>query len=109
MIRQRTGLINQMRAFCLEYGIAMRQVGDQFKTDFPRVVADEDNDLSPSMRQLLLDLFDDLQRLELRIKTETSGIEALVARDDVARRLTTIPGIGPLGASAFLAAVGDGR
>jgi transposase len=33
----------------------------------------------------------------------------LVSRDDVARRLTTIPGIGSLGASALLAAVGDGK
>lgn len=109
MIGKRTALINQMRAFCLEFGIALRQGVNFFKTDFPRVMADEDNDLSPSMRQLLSDLFEDLQRLELRIRTVTSEIEALVARDDVARRLMTIPGIGPLGASALLSAVGDGR
>jgi transposase len=109
MIRQRTALINQMRAFCLEYGIAMRQGAGLFRVDFPRVLANEENDLSASMRRLLSDLFEDLQRLELRIKTVTSEIEALVSRDDVARRLTTIPGIGSLGASALLAAVGDGK
>lgn len=109
MIGKRTALINQMRAFCLEYGVAIRQGTNFFKAEFPRALADEDNDLSTSMRRLLSDLFEDLQRLELRIKTVTSEIEALVARDDVARRLTTIPGIGPLGASALLAAVGDGK
>lgn len=109
MIGKRTALINQMRAFCLEFGIALRQGANFFKVDFPRVLEDEENDLSPSMRRLLSGLFEDLQHLELRIKTVTSEIEALVARDDVARRLMTIPGIGPLGASALLAAVGDGK
>lgn len=109
MIGKRTALINQMRAFCLEYGIAMRRGAGLFKLAFPSLLADENNDLCPTMRRLLSDLFEDLLRLELRVKTVTSEIEALVAGDDVARRLTTIPGIGPLGASALLAAVGDGR
>jgi transposase len=109
MIGKRTALINQMRAFCLEYGIALRQGAGLFKLDFPKVLADDANDLSPTMRRLLSDLFEDLHHLELRIKTVSSEIEALVARDDIARRLTTIPGIGPLGASALLAAVGDGK
>ncbi|MAA83424.1 MAG: IS110 family transposase, partial [Hyphomonas sp.] len=109
LVRQRTGLINQMRAFCLEYGVAIRQGAGVFKLDLPRVLADEENDLTPAIRRLLTDMFEDLRHLEARIKTITVEIEALVARDDVARRLTTIPGIGPLGASALLAAVGDGR
>jgi len=109
LVRQRTSLINQMRAFCLEYGVAIRQGAGVFKLDLPRVLADEENDLTPAIRRLLTDMFEDLRHLEARIKTITVEIEALVARDDVARRLTTIPGIGPLGASALLAAVGDGR
>jgi transposase len=39
----------------------------------------------------------------------TREIEGLAARDDRARRLMTIPGIGPLAATALLAAIGDGR
>ncbi len=109
LIRQRTGLINQMRAFCLEYGVAIHQGAGRFKVELPHVLADTANDLSPSMRRLLADQFEDLRRMEIRIKVVTNEIEALVARDDVARRLTTIPGIGPLGASALLAAVGDGK
>lgn len=35
--------------------------------------------------------------------------ESLAAKDDAAKRLMSIPGIGPLGASAIIAAVGDGR
>lgn len=109
MVQARTGLISQMRAFCLEHGIAIRQGAGVFKLDMPRILADEANDLSPDMRQLLEGLLTDLGRIEARIRELTERIEALVDRDDVARRLKTIPGIGPLGASALLAAIGNGR
>lgn len=108
MIGSRTRLINQMRAFCLEYGVTMRQGAGIFKVDLPRVLADKENDLSPVMRRLLEDLFADLMRLEERIKQVSKEIEAIAAREDVARRLMTIPGIGALGATALLAAVGNG-
>ena len=109
MIGTRTRLINQMRAFCLEYGIALRQGAGLFKLDLPLVLDDESNDLSPAMRSLLGDLFADLRRLEQRIDQVTREIAAIADREDVARRLMTIPGIGALGATAVLAAVGNGR
>jgi transposase len=109
MVMHRTRLISQMRAFCLEYGVAIRQGAGVFKLDLPRILADESNDLSPAIRRLLADLFEDLHKLEGRIAEVTREIEALVSRDEVARRLMTIPGIGPLGSSALIAAVGQGR
>lgn len=108
LVAQRTRVICQMRAFCLEYGIAMHQGAGKFKADLPRVVADEENDLSPAMRRLLTELFDDVKNLEGRIKEVTGEIEAVAAADDTARRLMTVPGIGPLAATALLAAAGRG-
>jgi transposase len=52
---------------------------------------------------------EDVVRLDQRIAGVTREIEGLAARDDRARRLMTIPGIGPIAATALLAAVGDGR
>lgn len=40
-------LINQIRAFCLEFGIAIRQGVGMFKIDFPAALADDSNDLTP--------------------------------------------------------------
>ena len=45
MIAHRTRLISQMRAFCLEYGIAIHQGAGKFKAEIPRVLADETNEL----------------------------------------------------------------
>ncbi len=109
LVGTRTRLICQMRAFCLEYGVAIRQGAGVFKLDLPKIVAELTNDLTTTMRRLLTDLFDDLKRLEARIENITREIEALAASDDTARRLMTIPGIGPLGATALLAAAGNGQ
>ncbi|WP_247541346.1 transposase [Bradyrhizobium sp. 168] len=108
MVGSRTRLINQMRAFCLEYGVPLRQGAGIFKLELPRALNDEGNDLSPVMRRLVGDLFADLRRLEERIREVTQEIEAVADREDVTRRLMTIPGIGALGATAVLAAIGDG-
>lgn len=109
MVGNRTRLICQMRAFCLEYGVAIRQGAGLFKLELPRIIAEDSNDLTPTMRRLLQELFDDLKTLESRIAVITHEIESLAARDEKARRLMTIPGIGPLSATALLAAAGDGQ
>src|SRR5262245_61155260 len=109
LVYRRTSLICQMRAFCLEYGIAIRSGAGVFKLDLPRVLADESNGLTPMMRRLLGDLWNDLKVLEGRIASVTKELESLANRDETARRLCTIPGIGPLSATALLAAVGDAK
>jgi transposase len=109
LMGSRTRLICQMRTFCLEFGVAIRQGAGVFKFDLPRVLADEANDLTPTMRRLLGDLFEDVRALEQRIASVTREVEAIAARDDKARRLMTVPGIRPLVATAILAAAGNGQ
>lgn len=108
-VNQRTRLICQMRAFLLENGLPVRQGVGLFKREFPALLAEEGNGLSEPMRRLLAGLWDELRDLEARIAQVTREIKALAERDETARRLMTIPGIGPLGASALIAAVGDGK
>lgn len=106
---QRTGLINQIRGFLLEFGIPIRQGAGVFRIDMPRVLGDEDNELPPSMRQLLADLWNDFKELEKRIEEITRQIQRSVQYSDTARRLMTVPGIGPLAASALEASAGNGH
>jgi hypothetical protein len=44
--------VPQVRAFCLEYGVAIRQGAGVFRLDLHRVLADHINDLSPAMRRI---------------------------------------------------------
>lgn len=75
----------------------------------PQVLADETNDLTPAMRHILASISDELRELETRLAAVNREIEAIAARDDTARRLMTVPGIGPLAATALVAAAGSGR
>lgn len=109
LVTTRTRLINQMRAFCLEYGVAMRNGVGAFKASLPTALSDEDNDLTPAMRELLVDLTQELALLEDRIAQFTRKINARADECDSARRLATIPGVGQLTATALVAAVGDAR
>ncbi len=107
LVSARTNLICQMRAYCLEHGIAMRQGAGVFKLDICRVLDDPENDLTVTARGILRDLHEDLQRLEARIRQVSNEIENIADADERARRLMSIPGIGPLGATAILSAIGD--
>ena len=109
MVAARTALICQMRAFCLEYGIAIHQGPGKFKVQLPRVLEEETNDLTGAMRSMLASLFEELKALEDRLSEINRQIEALAAASEKARRLMTIPGIGPISATALLAAAGEGR
>jgi transposase len=89
--------------------VAIGQGAGLFRRDLPDFLADDGNDLTPAMRRMLGELFEDVARLDRRIAAATREIEDLAARDDRVQRLMTIPGFGPLAATALLAAVGDGR
>ncbi len=109
LVSTRTRLINQMRAFCLEYGVAMRNGVGAFKAALPAVLGNEGNDLTSAMRELLVDLAQELTTIEDRIAQLTRKINAQADQCDGARRLATVPGIGQLTATALVAAVGDAR
>lgn len=109
LIRTRTGLMNQVRAFCLEYGLPMRRGPGAFHIDIRKHLENADNELSGTMRRLLFDLLEDLDALERRIKAASKEIETLANQQDETKRLLSIPGIGPLGATAILAAAGSAK
>ena len=90
MVTARTRLICQMRGFCLEHGVAMRQGVGAFKLDLAAAMADENNDLTPAIRRLLGELRDDLLQLETRIAAVSREIEAVAARTRVLRVLVRL-------------------
>jgi transposase len=109
MVYQRTSLISQIRSFLMEYGVVMASGVAAFKRDLPRLLPECPDRLSGTLMVLIERLREELRELEARIEEISREIEDVASRDDTARRLMTVPGIGPLGATAFLAAVGDVR
>src|SRR5213080_3861115 len=108
LVSQRTGIINQIRAFLLERGVAVRQGLRFLRTELPRILAAPCDALSPRMLRVIEDLAGDWRRLDERIEGLSSEIEVLARRDVGCERLMTVPGIGPIISSAMVAAIGTG-
>jgi transposase len=108
LVGQRTAVINQIRGFLLEHGITVRQGPAPLRQALPDILAKRTDVLSPRMIRLIEGLADDWRRLDIRIDTVTTEIEVVAKADPDCRRLASSPGVGPIIASAMVAAIGDG-
>jgi len=108
LVSQRTGIINQIRAFLLERGVAVRQGLRFLRAELPRILATPCDALSPRMLRVIEDLAGDWRRLDERIEDLSSEIKVLARRDVGCERLMGVPGIGPIISSAMVAAIGSG-
>ena len=108
LVSQRTGIINQIRAFLLERGIAVRQGQRFLRTELPRILATPPDVLSPRMARAIEGLAGDWRWLDQRIEELSNEIEELARGDPACVRLMSVPGIGPIISSAMVAAIGAG-
>jgi transposase len=108
LVSQRTGVINQIRAFLLERDIAVRQGRQFLRAGLPTILATRSDVLSGRMQHVIEGLVEDWRRLDERIDKLSTEIEALAHEDAGAERLMSVPGIGPIISSAMVAAVGTG-
>lgn len=108
LVGQRTATVNQIRAFLLERGIAVRQGLRFLRQVLPDILANRADALTPRMVHMIEGLATDLHHLDERLDALTAEIEALAGSDEACRRLMKIPGIGPIIASAMVATIGDG-
>jgi transposase len=108
LVGQRNAVTNQIRAFLLERGIAVRTGLRFLRQQLPNILGSRADVLTPRMVHLIEGLADDWHHLESRIEQVTEEIERLVEADEACQRLMTVPGIGPIVASAIVATIGDG-
>jgi transposase len=108
LVTQRTGLINQIRAFLLERGIALRPGRAALAKALPEVLEAE-GELSPMMRTLLARLRAHWQALDGEIAALDQHVLLIARTHPGARLLMTVPGIGALIATALVAAIDAGQ
>jgi len=106
-VRQRTTLINALRAHLAEFGI-VAGVGRNGLARLLQVIEDgEDDRVPPTARDSLLALRDQLEMVKHQILGADRRILAWHRGSEVSRRLDDIPGVGPLIATALVASVPD--
>ena len=109
LVRQRTAIVNQIRGFLIERGITVRQGPAPLRKVLPEDPKGGSKALSPRLLRLISELHEDWRRLDARLEASRPMRECL-SRSTMspARRLMTVPGIGPIISSAVVAAIGTG-
>jgi transposase len=107
LVRQRTGLVNALRGHLAEFGViapqGLRNVGDLIAI----VRADGDTRLPDVARQVLQVLANQIEQIEAAISALERQLLAWHKSNPVSQRLASIPGIGPIIATAIATTVAD--
>lgn len=107
LITQRTGLINHVRGLLGEYGVVIPLGAFRFRKDVRNAVAEAK--LSDLAKQNFNALIVEFEALDKRVAEIDRKLMAICRTDERCKRLATLPGVGPVIATALIAAVDDGR
>ena len=104
----RTAVINQIRGLLLERGITIRKGRRHIEESLPGILEDADNKLSGALRVLLTELRQEMQYLQRQVDECDKLILRIADELEDCRRMVAVPGIGPMIATATIAAIGNG-
>jgi transposase len=103
----RTALVNEMRGLLGEYGIVLPQGVNAFRKGVLEKLEAEQAKLTSLSQEIFSKLFDELVKLESELAFYDDKLEAMSHSHPECQRLLTIPGIGPITATALIAAISD--
>lgn len=107
LVRDRTALVNQTRGLLREYGVFLPVGIRSFRSKLPEVLEDAENELTTLTREIIADQAQRLRELDERIAAYDRRIDRCFRDNAVCTRLSSVPGVGPVAATALVAAVGD--
>jgi transposase len=108
LVKNRTALVNQCRGLLLENGVAFRQGRHHLQRQLPQLLENGSGELSGPLLGLIRELYEELVGLNQRIDNLERRLEGISREIEPCARLQSIPGLGPLTATAMFAAVGNG-
>jgi len=106
LVRQRTMLVNGLRAHMAEFGIVVPQ-GIQRLPELVALLEDEKTGIPQIAHEVLAAMVVQINNLTTSIRQMEKRIVAWCRTNAAARRLSTIPGVGPITASALAATITD--
>lgn len=109
LIRDRTALVNQTRGILLEFGIILPVSIQVFRREIPLILENAENTLTTTTRQIIAEQYHDLLDLDQKIKRYEERIQLIFKENPVCQRLAQVEGVGPLIATALVAAVGNAQ
>jgi len=109
LVSRRTVTINQIRAFLIEQGIAVRIGPPALRKSLFAMLDNRKEEITSRTAKLIRGLYDDWCCLDERIETLTGEIEILSRSEAKSWQLMSVPGIGPVISTAMVAAIGSGE
>lgn len=109
LVRSRTALSNEIRGLLSEFGVIVPTSLGALRRALPEILEDGENGLLGDFRILLAELAEELRSLDDRVKFYDTRLQTRARTDERIQRLLAVEGIGPVVASALVAAVDDGR
>lgn len=109
LVGDRTALINQIRGLLGEYGVVFARGPSQVRNGLSQLLKQENPEFSALALDLLTDLKQQLTALDERIEACDQKVQRQCQQDEKSQKLDQIPGIGALIATAFIAAINDGK
>ena len=107
LVRNRTSIVNECHGFLLEYGVIIPLSVKNIVRNVISALEEAGDKVSAEGRRIFSLLCQEVQEVEGRIQGIDEELKQLAQSNDRARRLCTIPGVGPIIATAVIAAVGD--
>ena len=107
LVKQRTQLVNMIRGLLAEFGIDIPRGLERALTMARQIVTGELLDVPNEAMTSIVILCEQALAVHERLRTIDRAMLTAQRSSDLALRLATIPGIGPVGASALAASVGD--
>jgi transposase len=108
-VKARTAQANQIRGLLAEFGLVIPQGIANLAKQVPELIEDASNELTGSFRLLVERLMDHLKELDRHVGELEMQIKAWHRANEASCKLETIPGIGPITASALVATIGDAK
>jgi transposase len=108
-VQERTALCNQLRGLLAEYGLILPKGISAMRRRIPALLEDAENGLSDLFRRLLAQGYHQLLELDAHIDGYGEELKRYSAQSEACQRLQTIPGFGPVVASAFAGHVASGE
>ena len=107
LIGNRTALVNQIRGLLAEHGIIAAKGIGHIRKQLPRILEETENELTGSDRELFSDLYEELCKLDEKVECYNKKLDAIFKNNPVCQRLAQVEGLGVIGTTALIAAIGN--
>lgn len=107
LVSDRTRLVNQIRGLLSEHGVVIARDISRLRYALAQIADGSDESLGDMILELVRDVRNELNELDQRILSYTHRIRDLFRSNEMCQRIGKIEGIGPITATALVAAVGD--